>query len=842
MIARAWGHGRSHPRWGAGAAALALAAALVAAQPARAGEGGQPSAAGELASTPFATAEAPYRPGVVIAGFHAHVSLARERAIERGLHATGVEQLGPSIKPVREHGVLRIPLVPLLFYVPGASVPAAVARLRAERAIAYAEPDYLMSASATPNDPFFALQWADSNTGQSVPTQSGNEEEKLGPPVNGTPGADQRTLRTWNVTTGASTVVIGEADTGLQYTHPDLAANVWTNPTGVGKCPVGAHGYNVLTKTCDPMDDDTVYGGHGTHVAGIMGAAGNNATGVAGVNWTTTLLPVKWLNSKASGETSGLIAALQWLISAKQEGVNIRVVNDSATFKGTSFSPPLSEEIDLLGAENILFVTAAGNTHENDDLETSRRYPCDYDRPTELCVTATNNTDQLPTWANWGPHTVQLGAPGEAIYSTLRDNRYGYLSGGSMAAAQVSGAAALVLSVRPAMSAEQVRSDILENVDKTSALQGQVITGGRLNVCRATPGCMPPTNISAPMIEGTAQQEKTLKAVGDEWTNSPTEFKYEWLRCESSGSPCSPIAGATASEYKLLEADVGKKLKVKEVAKNAGGESEAVESALTTTVLPAPPANKKAPEIEGTAQQEKTLKAVGDEWTNSPTEFKYEWLRCESSGANCTAIEGATQQTYEASSADIGHALRVQETAGNAGGSSAPATSEATQPVAASYATFGKSTPGASSSRAVANRKNVSRYPLSRSGTVVKLSIFLQPTQKSGQQMFTGVIYAGGENAPGTLLASSQPLAFSKSNAPGWYDLAFTAPPTLAAGGYWIGVLAGTTSKVASYRYDSVARAGAFNSNPFAAGASNPFGRARTNSVQLSIFATYTHE
>jgi hypothetical protein len=291
----------------------------------------------------------------------------------------------------------------------------------------------------------------------------------------------------------------------------------------------------------------------------------------------------------------------------------------------------------------------------------------------------------------------------------------------------------------------------------------------------------------------------------------------------------------------VLEADVGKKLKVKEVAKNAGGESEAVESTPTATVLPPPPANKKPPEIEGTAQQEKTLKAVGDEWSNSPTEFKYEWLRCESSGSNCKAIEGATQRTYEARSADIGHALRVQETAGNAGGSSAPVTSAATQAVAASYATFGKTTPGPSSSRAVANRKNVSRYPLSRPGTVVKLSIFLQPTHKSGRQLFSGVIYAGGENAPGALLARSEPLAFSKSSAAGWYDLVFAAPPTLAAGGYWIGVLAGTASKVASYRYDSVARSGAFNSNPFAAGASNPFGRARTNSAQLSIFATYTH-
>ena len=746
MMARVWGQGRLGLRWGAAAAALMLLAALAAAQPASAGRGDRQPWADNIFAAPFAPVEAlaPYRPGVVIAGFHAHVSLTRERALERRVHASSVEQLGPPIRPVREHGVLRIPLVPLLFYVPGADISATVAVLRAERAIAYAEPDYLMSASATPNDPSFALQWGDSNTGQSVPTQTANEEEKLGPGVNGTPGADDRAAKAWNVSTGSRTVVIGEVDTGLQYTHPDLAANVWSNPTGVGKCPIGAHGYNVLTKTCEPMDDDSVYGGHGTHVAGIMGAVANNATGVAGMNWATTLLPVKWLNSKGSGETSGLIAALQWLIAAKQEGVNVRVVNDSATFKGTAFSQPLSEEIDLLGLENILFVTAAGNTTENDDLEGSRRYPCDYDRPTELCVTATNNTDQLPTWANWGPHTVQLGAPGESIYSTLRESKYGYLSGGSMASAQVSGAAALVLSARPGMSAEQVRSDIVENVDKIASLKEKVTTGGRLNVCKAMPGCMPPTNTSPPTITGTAQQERTLTEAHGQWTNEPL------------------------------------------------------------------------------------------------TGYAYQWLRCESSGGGCKEIPGATKQSYEAAFADVGHTLRVQESASNAGGTSAAATSEATAVVQANFATFGKSTAGSAAAGAVANRKSVSRYALSRAGYLLKLSIYLQPTHKRGRQPLAGVVYADAAGSPGSLLGISQQLQITRASPSGWYDLVFASPPALAPGNYWIGVLAGAPSKVAGYRYDRVAHAGEFNVNPFWTGASTPFGRPRSDAVQLSIFATYT--
>jgi hypothetical protein len=366
-------------------------------------------------------------------------------------------------------------------------VLAAVRRLRSAPGVAYAEPDYLMQASAAPNDPSFALQWGSQNSGQAIPTQNANEE--LGSPASGMPGADDRALAAWGVSTGSRSIVIGETDTGINYNHPDLAANIWSNPGGIGGCAAGTHGYNVLNDTCEPMDDDNFYGGHGTHVAGIMGAVGNNGLGVAGMNWQTSILPVKWLNSEAWGSTSGLIAALQWLVAAKQAGMNIRVVNDSATFLGTAYSQALSEEIDTLGQNNILFVTAAGNTGNNNDEEAVRRYPCGYDRPSEICVAASNNKDELPSWANYGPHTVNLAAPGVSIYSTLRNGSYGYLSGGSMASPQVAGAAALILSVKPSLSASELRADILENVDKLPALEGKVITGGRLDVCKAMPGC-----------------------------------------------------------------------------------------------------------------------------------------------------------------------------------------------------------------------------------------------------------------------------------------------------------------------------------------------------------------
>lgn len=353
------------------------------------------------------------------------------------------------------------------------------------------------SATIAPNDESFAKQWAAHNTGQPVPIDEGNE--KFGEPKAGTPGADDRALQAWQVSTGSRSIVIGEADTGVDYNQPDLAANVWSNPGGIAGCAAGTHGYSVLSKTCEPMDTEPLnygkgrFGGHGTHVAGIMAAVGDNSMGVAGVNWQATVLPVKWL--LAADEDKGvakLIEALRWFAKAARAGVDIRVVNDSPTFEGKPSAQQIEEEteaIEELGALGILFVTAAGNTAEDNDAETGR-YPCRLDLANEICVTATNDEDELPNWGNFGASTVDLAAPGVSIYSTLREG-YGYLSGGSMAAAQVSGAAALILSTDSSLSPVALKQDILDNVDPLLSLSGMVESGGRLDICKAMPGCEP---------------------------------------------------------------------------------------------------------------------------------------------------------------------------------------------------------------------------------------------------------------------------------------------------------------------------------------------------------------
>jgi subtilisin family serine protease len=384
--------------------------------------------------------------------------LRQKRDLATGLLA-GARSLAPGIR---------------FLNVPHHRVPAMAQRIRKQKGVRYAEPNYVVHAAAAPNDPSFGLRWPLENTGQTV---NG---------VAGVRGADEDAVPAWDVTTGDRSVVVGEVDTGVDYIHPDLADNIWSNPGGIGGCPAGTHGYNAISGSCDPMDDDTKYGGHGTHVAGLIGAVGNNGIGVTGVNWRTTILPVKFLDSNGKGSARELIAALEWLIAAKHAGVNVRVVNDS--HGDTTYSQALADEIDRLGANNILFVTAAGNYGDDNDDPALRRYPCGNDNANLICVAATTQKDALASWSNYGANTVDLAAPGANIYSTLRGGTYGYIKGTSMSTAEVSGAAALILASTN-LSTTALKAEILDNVHPLPSLQGKVLTGGRLDICQAMPAC-----------------------------------------------------------------------------------------------------------------------------------------------------------------------------------------------------------------------------------------------------------------------------------------------------------------------------------------------------------------
>jgi uncharacterized repeat protein (TIGR01451 family) len=349
----------------------------------------------------------------------------------------------------------------------GQSAEALTAALQKNPNIVYVEPNYVLQADDTPNDPFYSQLWSLKNTGQTI---------------NGTPGiagADISAEAAWSVTTGSSTIVVGVVDTGVDYTHPDLAPNIWSNPGGKGNvlCAAGTHGFNAITRTCDPKDDHY----HGTHVSGTIGAVGNNSVGVAGVNWTTSIMGLKFLDSSGSGNTADAIAAIDFAVQAKLDGVNIRILSNS--WGGGTFSKALLDEINKANENDILFVASAGNSGTNTDV--NPQFPSGYNTPNMISVAATDNRDALASFSNFGPTSVHLGAPGVNILSCYPGSSYTTLSGTSMAAPHVSGVAALILAKTPSLTTAQVKSAILDNTDPISSLSGKTVTGGRLNAAKA---------------------------------------------------------------------------------------------------------------------------------------------------------------------------------------------------------------------------------------------------------------------------------------------------------------------------------------------------------------------
>ena len=267
----------------------------------------------------------------------------------------------------------------------------------------------------------------------------------------------------WNITTGSRSVVVAVLDTGIDYTHCDLAANIWTNPYENEDGFVGdAHGYNFVDNTGDAMDDNS----HGTHVSGTIGAVANNGQGVAGVDWSVSLMDLKFLNSDGSGYLSDAIRAINYVTMMRtQYNVNVRVINNS--WGGGEYSAAMDSAIRAAGNAGILFVAAAGNSASNND--TTPQYPANYTDPNVISVAAIDQNMNLASFSCYGVTTVDVAAPGVSIYSTVPGNRYAIYSGTSMATPFVSGVAALAWAADPNATVAEVRNAILDGVTKVAA-------------------------------------------------------------------------------------------------------------------------------------------------------------------------------------------------------------------------------------------------------------------------------------------------------------------------------------------------------------------------------------
>lgn len=319
-----------------------------------------------------------------------------------------------------------------------------------------------------PNDPQFADQWALSNDGKN----------------GGKANADIAALKAWSRTKGSKDIVVAVLDTGVDYTHKDLVANMWIRPENLPQYTddeLGSfddqYGFDANSNAADPMDDN----GHGTHCAGIIGAEGDNDEGIAGINWNVKIMPLKFLSRGGFGTTKNAIEAINYAIDRKKNGVNIRVIN--ASWGSTQKSKALEDAIRAAGDAGILFVAAAGNSSTDNDKRA--HYPSNYNLPNVISVAALDRSDLMATFSNFGAKTVHIAAPGRDILSTWLNDEYREASGTSMAAPQVSGVAALILANEPKLSMPKLRERILKSVDPIDTLLGKIAGGGRLNAAKA---------------------------------------------------------------------------------------------------------------------------------------------------------------------------------------------------------------------------------------------------------------------------------------------------------------------------------------------------------------------
>lgn len=361
-----------------------------------------------------------------------------------------------------------------------------IKQLATHPAVAVAEPNYLVKALtaplAVPADPRFSEMWALNNTGQN----------------GGTAGADISAVEAWDITTGSKDVVIGVIDSGMDYNHPDLIPNRWEND---GSYPGHPHGYSTLNASFDPMDSDS----HGTHVAGTIGASGDNGVGITGVNWNVTLLPCQFLGP-TGGSTAGAIECIDYYTDLKTNyGVNIKATNNS--WGGGGFSETLRAAIQSGGDAGILFIAAAGNNGA--DADTSPMYPAAYDLDVIVSVASTDRNDDLSVFtsgaSNYGATSVDLGAPGSAILSTVPGNDYASYSGTSMASPHVAGAAALLWSINPEITPLEMKAILMDSGDELTSLEGKTVSGKRLNLVNALADADPTPSFRLSLSPGNQQ-------------------------------------------------------------------------------------------------------------------------------------------------------------------------------------------------------------------------------------------------------------------------------------------------------------------------------------------------
>ncbi len=397
-----------------------------------------------------------------------------------------------------------VPRLELLRLAPGSSVVGAVAALSRDPRVQYAVPDLAVRVAATPGDPLYPNQWA--------------------PAAIGAPQA-------WDRTTGSASIKVAVIDTGVALGHPDLAANL-------------IPGWNFVANTSDPSDDF----GHGTHVAGIIGAVGDNGTGVAGINWHVSMMPLKICDAQGQCDLDAEVSALQYAVA---HGAKIANASFGGAYGGYQ---PEEDAIAAAGQAGLLYVAAAGNDGSNNDF--TPFYPASYPLDNIISVAATTSSGGLANFSDYGINSVHIGAPGENVLSTMLTSGplsdpsgYGLLSGTSMAAPEVTGAAALLWSEHPTWTMQQVRMRLLTTSSPLASLSGRVADCGQLDVAAATDPTVPDRAVVCVSLSGTgggsvSSQPAAIQCGATCVTAVPVGTSLTFTATPSPGSTFTGWAGA----------------------------------------------------------------------------------------------------------------------------------------------------------------------------------------------------------------------------------------------------------------------------------------------------------
>ena len=530
---------------------------------------------------------APHRPGVVLVGYSSTATLTDKAAIRASAKASSSKVLSPKAKHTE-----------VLSLAKGESVAAAVARVKGTKGVRYVEPDYLLTTAATSNDPYYTngSLWGMQGDGTSPANEFGSAAGEA-----------------WaQGHTGSRSVAVGVIDEGIQFAHPDLAANVWTNPdeiagNGIDDDANGyvddIHGWDFLNNNNTVFDGNSTEGSdtHGTHVSGTIGGIGGNGSGVAGVNWAVTLVSAKFLGP-SGGYTSDAAEGIIYLTSLKtSKGLNI--VATSNSWGGGGSSSAMLDAINSAGDQGILFVAAAGNSTTNNDAAGS--YPSNYECTKGgtrgwdcvIAVASLTSSGALSSFSSYGATTVDIAAPGSGVWSTYPVDTYSSLSGTSMATPHVSGAIALCASINPSLTARQLKRAVVNSVKPTSGLVGKVVNSGRLDVGAMVAACKAPTAGVTGTPTSLSATASGANRVNLSWTDGATDEQYyEIEQAPATNSVCGTYAlvatvGADNTSFTAggLTGATSYCFRVRAINDFGGGTSATSDAATGTTASPPAP-------------------------------------------------------------------------------------------------------------------------------------------------------------------------------------------------------------------------------------------------------------